>query len=226
MLHSNWRACSASSVPHRSSCWRPISPSWAPVSHITSPGSSATNVQLAPKKNGLRPVGPARATNLFEPSSGLSARRSYLWSLRCPRFPLWALASPMADLATPCTPGAQLQLRNTRALHKRSLLSATCATSWAEEASSLLCGFELLSDGAVSRLPIRWSSLQEYVWQFILLHNRLLAIVRHAEDPWDGRRSVARDRRVSILAEVDVFLKGAENLVPVWLIDTRVDPKV
>ena len=107
MLHLNWRACSASSVPHRSSCWRPISPSWAPVSHITSPGSSATNVQLAPKKNGLRPVGPARATNLFEPSSGLSARRSYLWSLRCPRFPLWALASPMADLATPCTPGAQ-----------------------------------------------------------------------------------------------------------------------
>ena len=51
---------------------------------------------------------------------------------------LWTLAGPMADLATPCTPGAQFQLRNTRALHTRPLLSSTCATSVREETSSLL----------------------------------------------------------------------------------------
>ena len=53
-------------------------PSWAPVSHRTSPGSRATNVQEAPRKKGLRSVGPATVMNPFEFSSGLTARRSCL----------------------------------------------------------------------------------------------------------------------------------------------------
>ena len=187
LLAPFWRPCSASRFPHRSSCWRPITPSLAPVPHRTSPGSSATSVQLAPKKNGRRLVVPVTAVNPLGPPSGLSARRSHLSSLHCPRCPSW---HSRADLATPC--------RHTRALHTRSLLSATCATSRAEEPSSLLCGVELLSDGTISRLPRRWSSLQEHPWQCILFHKRLVAIVRHVEDPWDGGRPVARDRRPSV----------------------------
>ena len=48
--------------------------------------TSATNVQEAPRKKGLRAVGPATVMNPFEFSSGFAARRSYLSSLRCPRF--------------------------------------------------------------------------------------------------------------------------------------------
>ena len=52
-----------------------------------SPWSSATNVQDAPRKNGLRSVCHATVTNPFELSSDFPACRSYLSSWRCPRFP-------------------------------------------------------------------------------------------------------------------------------------------
>ena len=86
-LHSTWRPCSGSNLHHLSSCCFPTSPSWAPVSHRTSPGSRVTNVQEALRKKGLRPVGSAKAMNPFDFSLGLVARRSYLSSLHCPRFP-------------------------------------------------------------------------------------------------------------------------------------------
>ena len=70
LLAPFWRPCSASRFPHRSSCWRPITPSLAPVPHRTSPGSSATSVQLAPKKNGRRLVVPVTAVNPLGPPSG------------------------------------------------------------------------------------------------------------------------------------------------------------
>ena len=112
-LHSTRRPCSASNLHH-------LSLSWAPLFHRTSPGSRATNVQEAHKKKGLRSVGPAAVMNPFEFSSGLTACRSYLSSLRCPRFP-WGHSRAQA----------QVQLLNARALHARSLISATCTLSGA-----------------------------------------------------------------------------------------------
>ena len=49
-LHSTWWPYSFNKLHHCSSCCFPTSPSRAPVSHRTSPGSRATNVQDAPKK--------------------------------------------------------------------------------------------------------------------------------------------------------------------------------
>ena len=49
-LHSTWWPCSFNKLHHCFSCCFPTSPSRAPVSHRTSPGSRATNVQDAPKK--------------------------------------------------------------------------------------------------------------------------------------------------------------------------------
>ena len=46
-LHSTWRPCSASNLHQLSSCCFPTSPSWAPLSHRTSPGSRAMDVQEA-----------------------------------------------------------------------------------------------------------------------------------------------------------------------------------
>ena len=48
-----------------SSCCFPTSPSWAPVTHKTSPGSRVTNVQEAPRKKGLRSEGFATVMNLL-----------------------------------------------------------------------------------------------------------------------------------------------------------------
>ena len=86
-LHSTWRPCSASNFHHLSCCCFTTSPSSAPVSPQDFSRSRVTNVLEAPRKKGLHSVGCATVINPFEFSPGLSARRSYLSSLRCPRFP-------------------------------------------------------------------------------------------------------------------------------------------
>ena len=82
----------------------------------------------------------------------LSSLRSWI--------PLGTLASPVSKFATSCTPRAKFQLLNARALHARSLISATCTSSGAEEISGLLRNIEILSDGPVPRVSESWSSLQ------------------------------------------------------------------
>ena len=74
--------------------------------------------------------------------------------------PFATLARPVSKFTTSCTPRAQFQLLNARALHARSLISATCTSSGAEETSGLLRSIEILSDGPVPSVLESWSSLQ------------------------------------------------------------------
>ena len=124
-LHSTWRPCSASNLHHVSRCYFPTSPSWAPVSNRTSPGSRVTNVQEAPRKKGLRSVGFATVMNPFE-FFAISHRTSVVpFVVVLSSIPFGTLASPMSKFATSCTRRAQFQLLNARALHARPLISAT-----------------------------------------------------------------------------------------------------
>ena len=54
----------------------------------------------------------------------------------------------------------------------------------------------------------------------ILFHCCLLTIIRYVENTRNGDRSVARDRRLSVLAEIHVLFLCIENLVPVWSVDS------
>ena len=157
---STWRPCSASNLHHLSSCCFPTSPSWAPVSHWTSPRSRVTNVQEAPRQNGFRSVDFAAVMNPFEFSPDLIARRSYLSSLRCPRFPSGHSRAQCPSLRHLAHLVRSFQLFNAGALHARSLSSATCTSSATEETSGHLRNIEILSDGPVPRVSESWSSLQ------------------------------------------------------------------
>ena len=104
---------------------------------------------------------------------------------------LGTLANPVSKFATPCTPGAQFQLLNARALHARSLISATCTSSGAEETSGLLRKIEILSYSPVPRMSESWSSLQQYL-RHLVFFNCLLSIVTNVETARDGDRSIVR----------------------------------
>ena len=159
-LHSTWRPCSANNLHHLSSCCFPTSPSWAPVSHRTSPGSRVTNVHEAPRKKGLRSVGFATVMDPFFvfPKSHCTSIVPFVVALSS--IPFGTLASPMSQFATSCTPRAQFQLLNARALHAWSLISATCTSPGAKETSGILRSIEILSDSLVPRMSESWSSLQ------------------------------------------------------------------
>ena len=101
-LHSTWRPCSASNLQHLSSCCFPTSPSWAPVSHRTSPGSRETNVQEAPRKKGLRSVGFATVMNSLE-FSQVSPHVGRPFFAALSSIPFGTLASPVSKFATSCT---------------------------------------------------------------------------------------------------------------------------
>ena len=94
----------------------------------------------------------------------------------------------------------------------QSLISTTSTTSGAEETSGFLCCVEFLPDNPVPKMSKSWSSLQQNLWHVIFFH-ALLSIVSK-ENPRNGDRSIAGDRRFSFVAEVGVLLQCAEDLVP------------
>ena len=94
-------------------------------------------------------------------SPGLSARRSYLSSLSS--IPFGTLASPVPKFATSCTPHAQFQLLSARALNPRSLISATCTWSGAEEICGLLQNIEILSYSPVPGCREAFSAVPRFL---------------------------------------------------------------
>ena len=125
--------------------------------------------------------------NPFDFSPGLTAHRSYLSSLRCPRFPSGHSRAQCPCLRHLAHLARSFSCWNAQALQTRSLLPTACASSWTEEAACLLRGIKILSDSQVPRVSERWSSLQQYLRHFIFFHCRLLTVVGDGEDTPDWR---------------------------------------
>ena len=143
--------------------------------------------------------------------------------------PFWTIAN--VRVCASCATCAQFQLLDARALHSRSLLSATSTTSGTEETAGLLCNVELPSDSLEDRMSKSWSSLQLYLRHFILFHGRhpewrpLRRVRSSFLRPRRNRRPLAV-RRVHLSRVVGRYLVVSKTSEPGTIVDASASGSV